>query len=393
MQGIDRKAIPKDLAEAYERGRGVYTDLLGRPLRSKPLLHRDPAVAPVPSPFATTPARPVPPDGSGVLRLVLDSAATMPVAAVDGTPVAVGDGTVFTVLPAGFHEVDVQSGTAGSPVVVRIEDGATATLVWREEADRNTVHFGPKVVDAMPPASRVYLYEWAVVTVLVCGLPFGIVNLFSLDSTGSRIVLAALAVLILALIPLAPWRRRERARLAALRLEHQGPGLSRPVHYPWDGPEDPALTADRPALVGDRPGSLPDFAPGRGALLLRARAHRHLWEDGDGVVVRDPELAGLRSAPPVVRIDGLEVPATWGNWWHPLPPGPHTVEVEAEGAAERVEVDVAAGEATAVRADAHLYAHRGPEGVARGPARLRLAPEEFRTEWMGDPARRLAYWN
>lgn len=390
MQGIDRKAIPKNLGESYRRGRGIYADLLGRPLRSKPLLHRDAAVEAVPSPHETALKRPVPPAGSGVLELVLDSAATMPVAAVDETPVAVGDGTVFVVLPAGPHVVDVQSGAAASPVVVRIEDGATATLVWREEADRHTVRFGPEAVDALPPASRVYLYEWAAMVVLVCGLPLGAVNAFSLDATGSRVVLAVLAVLILALIPLAPWRQRERARLAALRLERQGPAQSTPVRYPWDGADTP----DRPALVGDRPESLPAFAPGHGALLVRSRAHRHLWKDGDGVVVRDPELAALRAAPPRVRIDGLELPATWGNWWYPLRPGVHTLEFEADGTSERLECEIRDGEAAAVRADAHLYAHRDADRrIVREDPRLRLEPEEFRPEWMGDPAKRLAYWN
>lgn len=390
MQGIDRKAIPRNLAESYRRGVGVYTDALGRPLRSKPLLHRDAAVAAVPSPYETTLTRPVPPDGSGVLELVLDAAATMPVAAVDETPVAVGDGTVFVVLPAGPHVVDVQSGTASSPVVVRIEDGAATTLVWREEADRLTVRFGPEAVDALPPASRVYLYEWAAMVLLICGLPFGAVTAFSFDSTASRIVLAVLALLVLALIPFAPWRKRERARLAALRLERQGPALSKPVRYPWDGTDTP----DRPALVGDRPEALPAFAPGHGALLLRSRAHRHLWKDGDGVVVRDPELAAVRAAPPRVRVDGLELPATWGNWWYPLRPGVHTVEFEADGTSERLEYEIRDGEATAVRADAHLFTHRGDDGrIVREDARLRLEPEEFRPEWMGDPAKRLAYWN
>jgi hypothetical protein len=389
VQGFDRKAIPRDLDASYKRGTGVYADALGRPLRSKPLLHRDAAVEAIPSPYAVSTTRPVAPEGSGVLELVLDAAATMPVAAVDGTPAAVGDGTVFVVLPAGPHAVDVQSGTASSPVVVRIEDGATQTLVWREEADRLTVRFGPEVVDAMPPASRVYLYEWAVFTVIICGLPFGAVNAFSLDSTGSRIVLIALAVLIVGLIPLAPWRKRERARLAALRLERQGPAQSPPVRYPWDGPD----VADRPALVGDRPASLPAFAPGCGALLLRAKAHRHLWKDGDGVVVRDPELAGLRTEAPRVRVDGFELPATWGNWWYPLRPGEHTVEFEAEGAVERLEFTVAEGEAAAVQAQAHVHAHREADAIVRGDTRLHLAREDFRPEWMDDPAKRLAYWN
>lgn len=390
LHDLDRKAIPKDLARSYGNNAGHYTDPLGRPLRSKPLLHRDPAVAVLPSPYETATARPVPPDGSGVLELVLDSAATMPVAAVDGTPVAVGDGTVYVVLPAGPHEVDVQSGATASPVVVDVSAGATAALVWREEVDRATVRFGPKAVDPLPPRSKVYLYEWAVIVLLVCGVPLALVNAFSLDETGSRIALGAVAVLALALLPFAPWRRRERERLAALRLANEGPGLARPVHYPWGGPD----AADRPALVGDRPEALPEFAPGRGALLLRARGHRHLWKGGDGVVPRDAELASRRAAPPAVRIDGLELPATWGNWWYPLPPGKHTVEVEVETARSSVEFDVREGEATAIRADAHLYTRRGDDrGIVSDEPRLVLAAEEFRPEWMGDPARRLEYWS
>jgi len=421
VQGIDRKAIPKDLERSYRDNRGFYTDLRGRALRSKPLLHRDSAIEVVPSPLeasaGTTAApapRPAPPPGSGLLALTLDAAATMPVAAVDEVPVAVGDGTVFVVLPAGPHVVDVQGGATGSPVVVDIQDGKAATLVWREEADRQTVRFGPEVVNALPPASRVYLYEWAILVLLICGLPLATVNAFSFDETASRITVAVVVILGLVLFPFAPWRKRERARLAALRLAGEAPVQSRPVHYPWDGPD----VADRPALVGDRPESLPAFAPGRGALLLRTRAHRHLWIEGDGVVVRDPELAGLRVPPPTVRIDGLELPATWGNWWYPLAPGPHTVEITVEapagghaaGAAidapaadgdyrqpitERLDFAVREGEATALRADAHVPLHRDEDSrrIVGEHGRLYLDPEEFRGEWMGDPAKRLDYWS
>jgi hypothetical protein len=400
MADLDRKAIPKDLALSYRRHPQHYRDLRGRPLRSKPLLHRDASVAAL-SPDASA-ARPVPAAGSGVLELVLDAAATMPVAAVDETPVAVGDGTVYIELPAGPHVVDVQGGAARSPVVAEIGDGTAATLVWREEADRHTVRFGPKPVDVLPPRSLLYLYQWGILVFLVCGLPLATVNVFSIGETASRATVVAVAVLGLALLPFLPWRRRERARVEALRLDRERPGLSRPVHHPWDGPQ----TADRPALLGDRPERLPEFAPGCGALLLRATAHRHLWRDGDGVTPRDTGLAAARVPLPQVLVDGARQPATWGNWWYPLRPGTHAVEIAVEVGPdetgrrpaplrERLDVEVRAGEATALRADAHVHARRDGEGgrLLREDGRLFLEPEEFRTEWMGDPAKRLAFWN
>jgi hypothetical protein len=178
--------------------------------------------------------------------------------------------------------------------------------------------------------------------------------------------------------------------------DRERPGQAPVVHYPWDGP----ALADRPALLGDHPESLPAFAPGQGALLLRAKAHRHLWKDGDGVTVRDAGLASLRVADPVVRIDGLEQPATWGNWWYPLRPGTHTVEVAVDadptGTArigERIDIEVREGEAAAVRADAHVRVHRGEDRrIVADDGALYLDTEAFQREWMGDPVKRVEYW-
>ncbi|MEU6857680.1 hypothetical protein AB0B28_02200 [Glycomyces sp. NPDC046736] len=106
-----------------------------------------------------------------------------------------------------------------------------------------------------------------------------------------------------------------------------------------------------------------------------------------------------------MRIDGLEQPATWGNWWYPLDPGTHTVEVDFNtvppgfAAPQRItgrcEFEVRAGEVAAVRADAHLNVDRGPGET--GPVQVRdgllyVEPEEFQAEWMDDPVKRLAYW-
>jgi hypothetical protein len=397
VPGLDRKAIPKDLALSYRRSAGNYQDLRGRLLRSKPLLHRDAAIEAVASRFEASLTKPiVVDDDAGVLRLTLDAAATMPVAAVDGEPVAIGDGTVFVVLPTGRHVVEVQGGATSSPIVVEIGGAQTSTLVWREEADRATVRFGPEVVDAMPPASPVYLYQWAVAVFILCGLPLATVNVFSWGETASRATVIAVAIIGAALVPFVPWRRRERARIAAVMAEREKPGQPPVVHYPWDGP----ALADRPALLGERPEALPELAPGQGALLLRSQAHRHLWKGGDGVTGRDTELAGLRVEAPRVRVDGLEQPATWGNWWYPLRPGPHTVEIAVAaptgGAApvsERIEIEVRAGEATAARARAHVFTHRGEDGrIVAEESLLYFEPEAFQGEWMGDPGKRLEYW-
>lgn len=403
MTGIDRKAIPRDLELSYRRNVGFYKDPLGRPIRSKPLFHRDAAIETVSSRFAVSTDRPVMLEaGTGLLELVVDAAATMPAASVDDETVAVGDGTVYVVLPTGRHVVEVQGGDARSPVVVDIADRGTSTLFWREEADRRTIRFGPRSADALPPKSLVYLYEWACIVWIVCGLPVAVVNSFSLGETGSVAAVVTVAALAAILAILYPWRRRERARLAEEMADGDPAGLSRVVHFPWDGP----ALSDRQALLGEFPASLPDFAPGRGALMVRLRAHRHLWKDGDGVRVRDAELAGLRVAPPRVRIDGVEQPSTWGNWWYPVRPGKHAVEISFDSVplggpgspqwvAERLEVEVREGEATALRANAHVVAYR--EDEARGPirvdeGRLFADTERFRTDWMDDPAKRIEFW-
>ncbi|GAB4006494.1 hypothetical protein GCM10029992_57350 [Glycomyces albus] len=403
MTGIDRKAIPRDLERSYRRNVGFYKDLSGRPIRSKPLFHRDAAIEAVPSRFESSTDRPIMVEaGTGLLELVLDSAATMPAASVDDEAVAIGDGTIYVTLPTGRHVVEVQGGDARSPVVVDIADRGTSTLVWREEADRSTLRFGPRATDALPPKSLVYLYEWACVVWLVCGLPVAVVNSFSLGETGSVAAVITVAALAAILAIMYPWRRRERARLAEERTDGDSAGLSRVVHFPWDGP----AVADRPALLGEFPASLPEFALGRGALMLRLRAHRHLWKEGDGVRVRDAELAGLRVAPPRVRIDGIEQPSTWGNWWYPVRSGKHAVEISFNAAppratgppqwvAERLDVEVREGEAAALRANAHVFAYR--EDEARGPirvdeGRLFVDTERFHTDWMDDPAKRIDFW-
>lgn len=405
MFGLDRKAVPRDLRQSYWNNREYYLTPSGRPIRSKPLFHRDPALEVIPSRFEASSGAPIIADpGGGLLELVLDSAATMPVAAVDGEPVAVGDGRVLVALPAGRHVVEVQGGDTCSPVVVAIEEGRTASLFWREEADRYTRHFGPRETSTAIPKSLVHLYEWVAVVFVLCGLPVAAVNAFSVDSAGSVAAIVSVAAIGAILLAFLPWRKRERARVAELKLEGERPGRSEAVHHPWDGPAVP----DRPALLGERPERLPEFAPGRGALLLRLRAHRHLWKDGDGVRVRDSELASLLVEAPRVRIDGLEQPATWGNWWYPLQPGPHEVEVSCDAVprgavgeaperlSERLEIEVGAGEAAALRAEAHVFVHReaGEGGrILADEGRLFMESEAFRVDWMDDPAKRIGYWD
>lgn len=401
MLGLDRKAIPKNLEVSYRRNPSHYKELLtGRPIRSKPLFHRDPSVEVVPSRYTTSLSDPIVTEpGTGRLELVLDAASTMPVAAIDGEVVAVGEGTVYVVLPAGLWTVDVQGGETVSPVVVDIADQGKTRIIWHEGVDRRVHSFGASAADLVPVVSKVYLYEWLTLVFLVCGLPTGVVMGFSFDETASRVILGIIVVIGLFLAVLLPWKRRERLRVNAQMNEQKSVARSRARPYPWDGP----AVADRPALLGDDPESLPAFAPGDGALLLRLKAHRHLWKEGDGVCARDVERARLWIGPPVVRIDGFEQKTTWGNWWYPLPPGEHVVEVEYDAAlagapariSERLEFEVRAGEAAAVRADAHAFVDRGPG--ENGPVQARegllfIKAEEFGVSWMDDPAKRLAFW-
>ncbi|THV30103.1 hypothetical protein [Glycomyces paridis] len=400
MRGLDRKAIPKNLEVSYRRGKSHYTDLRGRPVRSKPLLHRDPSVELVPSRYATSLSDPmVTESGTGRLELVLDAAATMPVASVDGELVAVGEGTVYVVLPAGLWTVEVQGGETVSPVVVDIADQVKTRLVWFEGVDRRVHSFGASAAELVSPVSKVYLYEWLFMVFLICGLPTAVVQAFLLENTDSRVILGVIAAIGLFLLVLLPWKRRERARVNAGFDEQRRAGRSRVRRYPLDG----VAAADRPALLGDDPEDLPAFANGHGAVLLRLKGHRHLWKDGEGVCVRDVERASLRASPPTVRIDGFEQQSTWGNWWYPMRPGKHVVEVECDLAlsgapqriSERLDIEVREGEATVVRADAHLFVDRGPGESGPVQARegtLRLRPEAFEAAWMADPAKRVAFW-
>lgn len=404
MTGIDRKAIPDDLEQSYRRNVGFYQDFQGRPIRSKPLLHRDPSVEAIPSRFETSTTGPMAAGpGTGLLELVLDSAATMPVSSVDEEPVAVGDGTVHVILPVGRHVVEVQGGDTCSPVVVDIADGGTTTLFWREEADRATRRFGPRVTESVPPKSLVYLYDWLFVVFLLCGLPVAVVNSFSLGDAGSVAAVVTVAAIVLILLALYPWKRKERARIARERTERASTELSRVVHHPWDGPDD----YHRPALLGEHPERLPEFTPGGAGLLLRMRAHRHLWKEGDGVRERDAELAGLRVASPRVRVDDMEQPATWGNWWYPIRPGRHTVEVSFDAApagpdaepqwiGESVEIEARADEVSALTVNAHVFADRDDGAANRirvGEGALFTDSDQFHTEWMDDPVKRLDFWS
>jgi hypothetical protein len=399
MLGFDRKAIPKNLELSYRNNRSHYMDLRGRPTRSKPLYHRDSRIEVVPSRYMTSLSDPgVTEPETGRLELVLDAAASMPVAAIDGEVVAVGDGTVYVVLPAGLWTVDVQSGETVSPVVVDIADQVKTRLFWVEGID-GRASLGASAAVQAPVVSKVYLYEWLTLVFILCCLPTGVVMGFSLNDTGSRVILGIVVAIGLFLAVLLPWKRKERKRVNSLHDEQRRAGRSMVRPFPFDG----SAVADRPALLGDDPQSLPGFAAGHGALLLRLKAHRHLWKEGDGVCARDVERARLRVGPPLVRIDGFEQKSTWGNWWYPLPPGEHVVEVEYDAAlvggpqriSERIEFELRAGEATAVRADAHAFVDRGPG--ESGPVQVRegmlfVKPEEFDATWMDDPGKRVAFW-
>jgi hypothetical protein len=399
MRGFDRKAIPKNLELSYRNNRSQYRDLRGRPTRSKPLYHRDASVEVVPSRYTTSLSDPgVTEPGTGRLELVLDAAATMPVAAIDGEVVAVGDGTVYVVLPAGLWTVDVQGGETVSPVVVDIADQVKTRIFWVEGVDGDSL--GASAVHQAPVVSKVYLYEWLTLVFIICCSPTGVVMGFSFNETGSRVILGIVAAVGLFLAVMYPWKRRERARVNSLMDERKRAGRSMVRPLSGNGP----AFADRPALLGEDPRDLPGFATGQGALLLRLKARRHLWKDGDGVCERDVERARLRIGPPVVRIDGFDQKATWGNWWFPLSPGAHVVEVEYDAAlagapqriSERFEFEVQAGEATAVRADAHAFVDRGPG--ESGPVQVRegllfVKAEEFSAAWMDDPGKRVAFWS
>jgi hypothetical protein len=102
--------------------------------------------------------------------------------------------------------------------------------------------------------------------------------------------------------------------------------------------------APQPRFLGDDgPDELPDLPDGWGALAVT------YWftsavdlVSGDTVVNERPNY-DIWVPPPVVRLDGREVRASWSRWWYPLRPGPHDVEV-AEPALARARVEVVAGE-------------------------------------------------
>lgn len=70
-------------------------------------------------------------------------------------------------------------------------------------------------------------------------------------------------------------------------------------------------------------------------------------------VVNDRPNYDIWVPPPVARVDGREVRASWSCWWYPLRPGPHDVEV-VEPARASVRVEVEAGEVRRLRYRARI---------------------------------------
>lgn len=105
-------------------------------------------------------------------------------------------------------------------------------------------------------------------------------------------------------------------------------------------PADRDVTAPAPVFVGD--GALPPARPGSGRVLLTFHFTSQVQLYRDGVQVHDRPNYDVWIPPPVLRIDGQPVRASWSTWCYPLRPGPHEIEV-GEPAAARQRVEVAAG--------------------------------------------------
>jgi hypothetical protein len=299
--------------------------------------------------------------GEGVVSVVTDSIGTAPVGAVDGVPVAVGNGQLDLVVPAGEHTVEVQSTATVDPVVVQVAAGGAHQVQFFEDGVSGHRVLGelPETAEFIP--TNAGCWSWLVMTSVICCLPMSAVMTLWPTETWhlvSGIVLGAVAVaLIAAGLPLYRRTKAEYHRDIA----EQRRAL----------PREPVAHGTDAILLGAQPTALPPLPAGMAAIDLDLACGRHLWA-GHRKPAHGSFLARAWTRPPRVLVDGTERPASWGHWRYLVPAGAHQVTVIADGRPTNLDVpsrhtgapetqrdlviEAHAGQAIPVSAEAHVYA-------------------------------------
>lgn len=351
------------------------------------LRHRNPVAEVLPSRYQVTidAEAPVSP-GYGVLRIETEAKDVMPVFAVNGEPVAMGQGTIRVSVPEGTYCVESQSSAGVDPVIVTVRDRAELPLYFWEHRINNELYFGSvkrKFRNNTLGMSLIVMFFFSV----LCCAPFGVISYFSDGDSAEDVAtpwfMGAITLVFTALLPYGIIRnRRDKANR-----KEDAKRLAQPMHsYPWG---EPPLSST-PVLVGAQRRELPPPDPSLGALLMYFSLDRHLWPGSPLQMERAGDLARLWIEPPRIRIDGVEHVATWGTWWYPLGQGKHTVEVGVEGMPSNAQppmlVEHMTGKAssatfeisprtvTPMVAEAHTYAVKRSSGIEIFQPRLWVEP-------------------
>jgi hypothetical protein len=319
----------------------------GLPNRKPVRAFQDPELAPGP--------------GEGVLSVLVESTDLAPVIAVDGIPVAVGNGQLDLVLLAGPHMVEAQSMSTLDPVAVDVADGGRHRLQYFEHwpAGHRVLGDLPETHEFIP--TNAGCWSWLAMTSTICCLPMSAaMTLFPSEDWHwiSGIILGALAVVLIATgIPL--WRKAKAKYQRDLTAQRQS--LARePVPH---GPDA--------VFLGDNPTAPPPLPIGAAAIDLHLTCGRHLWAGGR-TAAHGSFLARAWTPAPRVRIDGVEQPASWGHWRYHVPPGAHQITVVTDGRPANLDipdrhtgrpgkqreltVETQAGQTITLTAEAHVYA-------------------------------------
>ncbi len=323
-----------------------------------------------------------------------------PVLLIDGRPAATGFGEGTVTVPAGRRLVQLQSGASGPYRVVDVPEGGTVDLDAITTRRRNLRCMEGSPADsyadmALGPRGRVRIED---------GLPHR--SFFTGCAAGA-------ALLILMLVfggigPMPDFDTRSAATLVPLAITvFTAMALRAIVESSRRSPPGEALGPEHTAGIGHRvldpaDTSAPEAAPGEAVLRVHAvyRQERHGKNAGPG----KPTGTGLKAlatdkralerrdnwratgepappkvrpwaAPPIIRIDGRELPAVWGLNEYRLSPGDHTVEVAVPPPPEELVAEGAAiklGERATMRTKLPVRADR-PATVG-AYARIRMTP-------------------
>lgn len=298
--------------------------------------------------------------GEGVLSVVVDSTGTAPVIGIDGTPVAVGNGQLDLVLPAGPHTVEAQNTATIDPVTVQVAAGGAHQLQYFEDGVSGHRVLGelPETAEFIP--TNAGCWSWLVLVSVVCCLPMSAVLTLMPTETWhlvSGIALAALAVVLIGVG--RPLYRRTKAEYHRDIAEQRRALPRRPVPYGEDAIHLGADPTDEPI-------------PARAAAIdLHLTCGRHLWA-GRRKAAHGSFLSRAWTRPPRVYLNGIERPASWGHWRYLVPTGTYQVTVVTDGRPLNLDIPARhignpekhrdlivkahAGQSISVNAEAHVYA-------------------------------------